>query len=114
MDVACGYIGKNNYGTILKIDIENGTNKDYMGDEEDDQLPSLYPLKLFCADVSWISKFHNECEYLMPPTFLDTKKSDQSVCIKFRDYKWKQYVIETDTFKRVQRWASVPSFASKL
>jgi len=34
---------------------------------------TTYPLKYFCADVSWISKFHRECEFLMHPTFLDAK-----------------------------------------
>lgn len=74
-----------------------------MCDEEDQEPATLYPLKLFCADVSWISKFSNEMEYLMPPTFLDTKKTEIDKTNKTRDGKMRCYVIETDTFKRVQR-----------
>ena len=104
IEVACGYIGHKNCGTIIKIDIENGTNKDQMGgDDELDVLPKFYPLSLFCADVSWISKFHNECEYLMPPTFLDYKKVQYSAPVKYRDQKHKCFFIETSHFKRVQR-----------
>ena len=63
-----------------------------------------YPLKYFCADVSWISKFHNECEFLMPPAFIDTKKHENSIQpIKKKLTDYKCYVIETDTLKRVQR-----------
>lgn len=35
LDVACGYIGHNNFGTIIKIDVENGTNQDMMGGEDE-------------------------------------------------------------------------------
>jgi len=72
LEVARGYIGKDHCGTILSIDIENGMNNEQIGEHEEDSVK--YPLKYFCADISWISKFHDECEYLMHPAFLDTIK----------------------------------------
>jgi len=72
---------------------------------EDDQDVANIPLKYFCADVSWISKFHRECEFLMHPTFLDTKKSDlnnqNTNYVKKRSQEHQCYIVETDTFKRI-------------
>lgn len=88
-EVACGYVGSRNTGTVIVIDVEKGTNKDTMGGDEDLNIePKIYPLSLFCADVSWISKFHNECEYLMPPAFMDYR-TDENGPVKYKDPKTK-------------------------